>query len=424
MPIRSFLFFLLLFAPILSISQDKQYTLKIIDTLSSPSFFGRGYVNLGDSLASEFIRQEYESIGLQSVKGSYFQTYLHSVNTFPGTARLLSGDKDLNIGSQYLVDPSSRAGKGNFRVDSITVDDLSTGDWIDKLKKSKRKAISVDLSTINQHEKKSVEKYMDFIQYLKFEEDIPAKAILVYHQGKQPWYISDKETYRPVFLVFKDSIASIPDEITFEIDNKVIENYRSRNVIGMIPGESDSSIVITAHYDHLGMMGSDCYFPGANDNASGVALMLDLARHFKDQPLKYTLYIVAFSGEEAGLKGSRYFVQNPTFPLGKIKFLLNLDLAGTGIDGATVVNGKIFEEEFDLLKSINDEKGYLKTINARSEACNSDHCFFYNAGIKCFYIYTLGGTIYYHDIFDKAKTLPLNEYGNYFSLLRDFLKRI
>ncbi len=415
-----FLLFIITISPVAS--QNRDYAKNIIDTLSSPSFFGRGYVNRGDSITSEFLKSEFEKIGLEATKGSYFQTYTHPVNTFPGKLNLSFDGLLLKKGSQYHIDPFSCSGEGDYNISTISKEDFTSDQWLEKVKKSKRKVLSIDLTTLDEKDK-SNEKYLEFVQYLKFEENIPAKALLIYKKNKQPWYVSNREGYRSVFTIFKDSIKQMPKTVSFQVENKFIENYRSKNVIGKIPGTSDSTIVITAHYDHLGMMGDDCYFPGANDNASGVALMLDLANYFKENPIKHTVYFIAFSGEEAGLLGSQHFVQNPLFPLKKIKFLLNIDLAGTGIDGATVVNGAVFEDEFQLLTSINEENNFLKTVNARGEACNSDHCFFYKKGVKSFFIYTLGGTKYYHDIFDSSDTLPLNEYDNYFKLIRNFLER-
>jgi hypothetical protein len=77
--------------------------------------------------------------------------------------------------------------------------------------------------------------------------------------------------------------------------------------------------------------------------------------------------------------------------LDKIKFLVNIDLAGTGEDGIKVVNGKVHVSEFDLLKRLNKENELLIDVKSRGEACNSDHCIFHEAGVPAFYIYTLGG---------------------------------
>ena len=135
----------------------------------------------------------------------------------------------------------------------------------------------------------------------------------------------------------------------------------------------------------------------------------------------YSIVFICFAGEEAGLKGSEYFVNNPLVPLSKIKFLLNLDLLGTGDEGITVVNATEHKEEFEKLKNINEEKKHLAMIKPRGKAKNSDHYYFSEKGVKAFFIYTMGGIKAYHDVHDISKTLPLTKYTACFYLISDFL---
>lgn len=108
---------------------------------------------------------------------------------------------------------------------------------------------------------------------------------------------------------------------------------KADNVIAFLPGRDpdlrQEVVVISAHYDHLGHWGHSLY-PGANDNASGVAVILELARFFSGSPLRRSLAFFAFSGEEAGLLGSRYFLANPTIELSRIVAVLNLDSIANG----------------------------------------------------------------------------------------------
>ena len=151
-----------------------------------------------------------------------------------------------------------------------------------------------------------------------------------------------------------------------------------------------------------------------------------MAKHFSNQgeKPKYTLAFIAFSGEGLGLLGAKYFTERPLFPLKKIKFLMNYDISGTGDDGIQVVNGKVYKDKFDLLVSLNQKYNLLKEVKIRGEACNSDHCMFHMAGVPSFFIYTLGGIQAYHDVYDKAETLPLTEYEDYFKLIIAFVKEI
>jgi hypothetical protein len=97
-------------------------------------------------------------------------------------------------------------------------------------------------------------------------------------------------------------------------------------------------------------------------------------------------------------------------------------LIGTGEKGATVVNATIHEKEFELLKKINVEKNYLKTIESRGEAANSDHYFFHRNRVSSFYIYLNGGSQAYHDINDTPQNLSLFAYQNLYELLIEFSK--
>ena len=183
-------------------------------------------------------------------------------------------------------------------------------------------------------------------------------------------------------------------------------------------------VVFTAHYDHLGAMGKNCYFPGANDNASGTSMVLNFVKYYSEHKPKYKTVFIFFSGEEIGLLGSKYFTTHPSIDLKKVKFLINLDLLGTGDDGMMVVNGAIFTKQFELLEKINKEKQLVKEIKKRGKAQNSDHYWFTELGVPSFFIYTLGGVSFYHDIDDVEKTLPLTDYKDVFKLLTEFAEKL
>ena len=193
-------------------------------------------------------------------------------------------------------------------------------------------------------------------------------------------------------------------------------------ICAMVRGTAkpDSFIVLTGHYDHLGGMGSKTYFPGANDNASGISQLLSLARYYAQHPQRYTMAFICFSGEEAGLLGSKYFTENPLIPLSNIRFLVNMDIVGTGEEGITVVNATVYPKEFAMLKQINDEGHYLVKVASRGKAANSDHYFFAEKGVPAFFIYTMGGIKAYHDIYDRRETLPLTDFDNVYRLLLNF----
>jgi Zn-dependent M28 family amino/carboxypeptidase len=211
--------------------------------------------------------------------------------------------------------------------------------------------------------------------------------------------------------------------ISLHVKNKFFHAFQTQNIAGFIKGEIDTFIVFTAHYDHLGMMGNKAFFPGANDNASGTAFVLDLARYYSKQPekMKYSMAFIFFSAEEAGLVGSKYYTEHPLFPMSKIKLLMNFDMVGTGEDGITVVNGTRQRTWFNQIDSINKQNHFLKEVAIRGPAKNSDHYWFDKNGIPSVFIYTRGSDTHYHTVDDKAESLSLAKYNELFKLIGLFV---
>ena len=189
----------------------------------------------------------------------------------------------------------------------------------------------------------------------------------------------------------------------------------------MVPEGGDEHALSHGEWrDHLGGMGEHTFFPGANDNASGISLLLSLVKYYTENPPPYSIGFICFAGEEAGLLGSAYFTEHPLITLDKIKFLINIDMVGTGERGITVVNATLHPKEFTLLNQINDQKKYLSKINSRGKAANSDHYYFTEKGVPAFFIYTQGGISAYHDVYDLPATLPLTEFTDLRHLFIDF----
>ena len=241
------------------------------------------------------------------------------------------------------------------------------------------------------------------------------------------WVATDTMSANVIYLYDSLLLKERPGDISVNITNKMQEAYPAANIAGYIPGTQypDSFIVITAHYDHLGKMGNEAVFPGASDNASGTAMLLSLVQHYTRYPQKYSIAFLLFSGEEAGLLGSFYFVAHPLFPLKNICFLLNMDIMGDATEGITVVNGSIRQREFDLLKSINNSLSQpLPAINIRGSAANSDHYPFSEAGVPAFFIYSNGGSGFYHDTWDRPETLSFKNIPALRQLLLNFIDKL
>lgn len=113
----------------------------------------------------------------------------------------------------------------------------------------------------------------------------------------------------------------------FSFKNRQGKKYNAVNVIGLIKGKSKPNkyIVITAHFDHVGVRNNEIY-NGADDNASGTAALFAIAKYFKKKKPKHSLLFIALDAEEKGLQGARYFVDNPTVPLKDIVLNINMDM--------------------------------------------------------------------------------------------------
>lgn len=407
-------------------AQGIAYAKEIVEILASDDFYGRGYVSSGDKIAADYINSEFEKIGLQTFRKNHYQKFSTSVNTFPSFMSLSINGAQKTPGVDYLIDAGSPGIKGNFQTAYLTVDDMLNQDtFVTIMRGAQDKFIVVppyDRQGYSSDKQKQITEYINFIKY---HPDNPASGSIILTDDKLTWSGSTVQYSKPSFTVTNGSSMEEINNISINVENKFIQNYNTQNVLGYVEGENtDSLVVFVAHYDHLGMMGTDAIFPGANDNASGIAILLNLAKHYKLNRPAYTTVFIAFGGEELGLLGAKHFVENPTFDLSRIKFLLNFDISGTGDDGIQVVNGSVYKDEFDRLVGLNEKEDLLAQVKIRGEACNSDHCMFHMQDIPCFFIYTLGGIQAYHDVYDKSETLPLTEFQNYFKLITMFVDGI
>ncbi|MFW6326878.1 MAG: M28 family metallopeptidase [Bacteroidota bacterium] len=409
----------------LTSAQNYNYARLIVDTLASTRYAGRGYIDGGLSRAAEFITREFRLHNVNSYGASFHHYFRHPVNTFPGRMELSINKQKLTPGEDFIVDPFSPGITGNYQAVIIEERKIQNRDYLGaRLQKSRGKIIVIDRREPLVLPKTEQHNVDDLINMIKYAPNMPHTATIVLTNDKLTWGVATKQSNRPVIIVKAGSLNIIKaNNISINIEAKLEKNFKAANIAGYIDGTfSDSVLLITAHYDHLGKMGTETIFPGANDNASGIAMLLSLASYFNENPVDYDVVFFALASEEAGLLGAKEMTENPPFDLSLVKFMINFDLAGTGDKGIKVVNGSVFREEFDRLSLINDSAGLLPSVQIRGEACNSDHCPFYQKGVPCFYIYTLGGIDAYHDIHDRPETLPLTEFEEYFTLVTYFLE--
>lgn len=406
-------------------AQYQEYAKKVVQILASDSLAGRGYVHDGDKKAAQFIQSEFQKFGVTPVLESYFQSFVIPVNTFPDSIFLSINDQAFKVGVDYHIMPGSPSISGTFDIVYLSAEELFDQElFIGKVRQSIGKALVIEepLDSEMDNEKRDVWKQIE--QFLMRHPNNPAAITVILTEDKLTWFGSQFEDPTPTIRFKKDRFPSDRAKITIELQNQFISDYQTQNVVGKIDGvNEDSTIVIMAHYDHFGMMGQ-AIFPGANDNASGVAMLLSLAKYYSEVKPAYTLIFAAFGAEELGLIGSKFFVENPPIDLSVIKFILNFDIAGTGDDGIQVVNGSVYREEFERLVELNSEYNLLPNVKIRGAACNSDHCNFDHLNIPSFYMYTLGGIQAYHDIYDRAETLPLTEFQDYHTFITKFIESL
>ena len=191
----------------------------------------------------------------------------------------------------------------------------------------------------------------------------------------------------------------------------------SPNVIGEIPGRGElanETVILGAHYDHVGMGGYGSLAPGtiavhngADDNASGVAVMLAAAKILKqtlsDAPSHRRCVFIAFTGEERGLIGSKYYVDHPTYPLETTAAMLNLDMVGRLRDNELTVYGTGSGDTMDEILEKSNSRHQFDLFKIPTGYGPSDHQSFYKASVPVLFFFTGLHNDYHRpsDDFDK-----------------------
>ncbi len=398
---------------------------RITETLCSPEFHGRGYVNKGDSIAADYLVSEFKALGCEPFKGDYLQHFtIDQVNSFPAEMDVKRNGVSLDPGVHFVVHPSSPSFKGSLDPYVMSGEEIFEPEALSNILGSildgslKNNAIALrycDLSRDSLNELRGLtEELAGYVPVIELVDE------------KFTWSVGRRQLNNVVLQVNNGGYESGPLKFTVDVKAELLTEYQSQNVMAYIPAKKKckETIVFTAHYDHLGRMGTEAYFPGGNDNASGTAMLLTMAKYFKENPSDYNILFIAFAGEEAGLLGSKYFVENTPIKLKKIRFLLNLDIMGSGEEGITAVNGTIHEDEFNLLSEVNEEMGLLAKVKRRGPTQNSDHYWFSEEGVPAFFIYTMGTNKNYHDINDTYENLTFSEYEDITKLLVTFIDRL
>lgn len=430
--LRNLLSFLLILN--LSVSAQKlkkadQAIIKNLQThigyLSGDKLEGRRIGTHGEKLASEYIKAQFESNGLQprGDSGGYYQEF-----------KIWEG-KNYDKGS-YLF---------------INGEKISTDDFFPLPSSPK---IIVEASPSIALKESGVPWFLDVKEDWQAAKNNPHFAIMPYledkakaasQRGATALFIYDSDanaeelTYDakqtldpasiPVIIVnnkiakkyFKDETASLHIKMDIEFADSVRTGF---NVIGYIDNGSSNTAVLGAHFDHLGY-GEDgnslfnnsennerLIHHGADDNASGIAALIELSKLLKKTKQNNNYLIIAFSGEELGLLGSKYFVNNPTIDLSAVNYMINLDMIGRLNEQTRnlIIGGYGTSPSWpQVFKAVNATKSF--SINYDSSGAGpSDHTSFYTKKIPVLFFFTGIHSDYHKPTDDSAKINFRGEY--------------
>ena len=314
---KRILVLLLAFASLQLGAQDLAHYKRVIKEISSAKYQGRGYARGGANKAGHYLQKEYLKAGADEV---ILQPFTIDINTFSGNMKMWADGKKLAPGVDFAIREYSPGVKGEFpvyHVDTLNYDaekmfaDLASPEYADCL-------VCCDFWFAYRHKE-------DFSRLQKAGE-LPNAGLIQTWTSPIKFYkaYGDHIVDKPIIWVTPEAIEGVRS-VRVDIDNKFLDDCEIFNVIAKVEGAShDSCYVFTAHYDHLGNLGRKVYYAGANDNASGTAALVTLAAYYAKNKPPYDLYFLSFSGEDANLRGSDYYVEHSVVPLEQIKYLFKL----------------------------------------------------------------------------------------------------
>lgn len=361
---------------------DADRAMETIEILSGPTYDGRLAGTAGNLQAAEYIASEFEKIGLDFPDGmnDYYQFYeqknviMQSSSVFEFLS--VGGEKSValtpHVDVRDMVRYPGTLASGERIGEMIHVTDLNEFElYADRLA-GRILLINHDLFSPNNPEyvidkamKLSPKPAGIFIHHDNRYNDY--YMISKYLPEKIMYSDFDNESGPGVFYLtgegFTKCLEALREGLLLEysIDYNY-ETVRVPNVLGVLPASGDDpkgTFMISAHFDHVGTNGDGTYNPGALDNASGTAAMLELARVVaaSEMELDYNFLFAAFNGEEESLLGARHYVENPIYPLDTTT-LVNLDMVGSTRDRPLNINvdnfamGSAQKELFETAQSM------------------------------------------------------------------------
>ena len=374
-----------------------------LEYLASDEMEGREAGTRGEAMAATFIAQRFSDLGLIPLgqEGSYFQEFDFKDRAIVNKEAILKvNGEDLEYGKDFY--PISYCGSGTFKKDvidlnyAISAPELGHND-LENTVDLEGQLVMFNISSpdgIHPHSK--FIDHHDLAKRLSMLEKIGVLGVLLYNIDQDVEDPSERlsNTVLPydfpvLFLKNGPLQGSIEGEILIERPARI-----GKNVIAYLNKGAEHTVVIGAHYDHLGMGGSGSLYRGeekmihngADDNASGVVCLFELADELKALPSNNNFLFVAFSGEEKGLLGSNYFVKNMPFDKEKINYMLNMDMVGR-LEGTKMsINGVGTSPSLQIIDSL--AVNGLSSKTTEGGIGGSDHTSFYLEDIPALHFFS------------------------------------
>lgn len=438
-------------------SEQKAYYNQVVKELSSAEYYGRSHYMDGDVKAADYIigelirlgvgpapaaagvevpvHPEYKSEvkpavhhrweGKDPQKLAYLQHFTYPMNTLRGDMKIVVDGRELSPTVDYVAKEFSGSAHGFYDVAYLDNKYLTTDGFVRYMDDGKYKNTFVVVDW-DEYQKRldfhPFERYAPYLQPLRKLGGVILKGssenLFPYFKARSYY-----TTHVPVFLTTSD-FPSDARQIEVHIDNEMIPDKDGHNILAYIPGTKnpEKCLMISGHYDHLGLMGRDNVFPGANDDASGVALMLTLARYYQENRPDYSVMFLFTDAEEENLLGAFYYAENPRIPLENVFAFVELDMIADNGDHLDI---QISEQGESLMKMFEDvNKGMSNPFGSMIlEDLNddSDHYPFALKKVPVFYM-SVGGDYHKHyhtprDIYENSSDA---NFGRFYELMVDF----
>ena len=393
---------------------------RLVKQLSSAKYQGRGYARDGVRKASRLIQKEFQKANVDSI---ILQPFCLDINTFPGKMKVSVDGNKLQAGRDFTVreyNPAMHGTYNLYHLDTLHYDFQRI--CADLAREENRGALVVcDFWFPYKHRQ-------DFA-YIQNPDSTGIGGMVLTWNEPLKFYKAYGEHVAalPTIWTLASVLPSTAKSLTADIDQRFYKDYLTENVIGLVRGERhDSCLLFTAHYDHLGNLGKKVFYGGANDNASGTAAIITLARHYAQHRPRFDTYFIAFSGEDAYLRGSRWYVDHPLVPLDCIKYAINIDMIG---DNNPVLHCEPSEAgawAMPVLERLNRQGGYFKDLKRAPLQENSDHYPFAVRGVPVMFFENEHGDAFqwYHTPQDNIKTIRFDSYEPLFHLITNFVNEL